>query len=159
VRKRRPGVMALVVAVLLGLAVAVRLAGPGETPYDDPSASDGARTTGVPESAEPARVTSHVDGDTIRLTAEPTFGVLPQGLETTVRLLEIDTPEHARNGAPAECYAEQASQALADMVPTGSRVWVKPDRELLDPYGRTLLYLWTEQARTEGRGLWGGCRP
>ena len=142
-RKRGLGVAALLVAMVIGLAVAVRLAAPGETRYDDPSADHGVRAAGIPEAAEPARVASHVDGDTIRITAEHGSGVLPQGRETTVRLLEIDTPEHARDGAPAECYAEEASQALADMVPTGSKVWAKPDRELLDPYGRTLLYLWT----------------
>jgi micrococcal nuclease len=143
VRKHGLGVVALVVVVVLGLAVAVRLAGPGENRYDDPSTGGGAPAAGIPESAEPARVTSHVDGDTIRLTAEGTAGVLPQGHETTVRLLEIDTPEHARDGAPAACFAEEASQALADLLPTGATVWAKPDRELLDPYGRTLLYLWT----------------
>jgi micrococcal nuclease len=194
VRHRLFGVVALVVAVVLGLAVAVRLAAPEGSRYDDPSAGDVVRTVGVPAAAEPARVAAHVDGDTIRLTAERASEVLSQGRETTVRLLEIDTPEHARDGAPAECYAEEASRALADMLPTGSKVWVEPDQELLDPYGRTLLYLWTtdgvsvnlelvrqgyavavlfepndeyidlmreaeEQARTEGRGLWGACRP
>jgi micrococcal nuclease len=139
----RLGVVALVVAVLLGLAVAVRLSAPGETWHDDPSTGDGSRTAGIPEAAEPARVAAHVDGDTIRLTAERGSGILPQGRETTVRLLEIDAPEHGRNGAAAECYAEEATRALADMLPTGSKVWAKGDRELLDPYGRTLLYLWT----------------
>ncbi|HSJ22575.1 MAG TPA: thermonuclease family protein [Nocardioidaceae bacterium] len=141
----RFGVVALVVAVLLGLAVAVRLAAPGETWHEGPSTGDGSRTAGIPESAEPARVAAHVDGDTIRLTAERGFGVLPRGRETTVRLLEIDTPEHGRDGATAECYAEEASRALADMLPTGSKVWTRGDRELLDPYGRTLLYLWTTE--------------
>jgi micrococcal nuclease len=193
VRKNGLGVALLVVVVVLGLAVAVRLAAPGEDSYVGPSTSDGASAAAIPDGAEPARVTSHVDGDTIRLTAEGTSGFLPQERETTVRLLEIDTPEHGRDGAPAECYAEEASRALADLLPTGSTLWAKPDRELLDPYGRTLLYLWTadgvfvnlelvrqgyaeavlfepndeyidqmraaeQQARAEGRGLWGACR-
>jgi micrococcal nuclease len=194
VRSHALGVAALLVAVVVGSAVAVRLAAPEEGPYDDPSASPGPPTAGIPEGAEPARVTSHVDGDTIRLVPAGTSPLLPRGRETTVRLLEIDTPERARDGEPAECHAEEASQALADLLPTGSMVWAKPDRELLDPYGRTLLYLWTthgvfvnlelvrqgyaeavlfepndeyidrmreaeQQARTEGRGLWGACTP
>jgi micrococcal nuclease len=125
--------------------VAVRLADLRQTGYDDPHADSRAGTPGVPAAAERARVSAHVDGDTIRLTTERASRILQEGHETTVRLLEIDTPERARDGSPAECYAEEASQALAEMLPTGSEVWVKPDRELLDPYGRTLLYLWTTE--------------
>jgi micrococcal nuclease len=142
VRNHFLGAVAVVLLVVLGVSVAVRLAAPEESAYDGPGSTAGDLNAGVPEGAERARVVSHVDGDTIRLAPVGASRLLPDG-GTTVRLLEIDTPEHARDGAPAECYAEEASKALADLLPAGSQVWAKPDRELLDPYGRTLLYLWT----------------
>lgn len=130
----------LVVAAVLGVSVIVYLASPEQVPGTHPLSSS------VPEGAEPARVVSHVDGDTIRLTGSDVLdgSDLLDG-ETSVRLLEIDTPELARDGAPAECFAEEASRALRAMLPAGATVWVEPDRDLLDPYGRTLLYLWTER--------------
>ena len=33
------------------------------------------------------------------------------------------------------------------MLPLGARVWFAADRDLLDPYDRTLLYLWTVNGR------------
>lgn len=139
---RTLGLVVFGVAVVLALAVALRLVGGPETGrYDDPS---GPSATGeVPPAAESARVASHVDGDTIRLVGEDGSGVLPEDRETVVRLLEIDTPEHASSGSPEECYADEASSALRDMLPVGAQVLVEADRELLDRYGRTLLYLWT----------------
>lgn len=129
----------LVVAAVLGVSVIVYLASPDQAP------GTRALSSAVPEGAEPARVVSHVDGDTIRLTGSDVHGSDLLDGETSVRLLEIDTPELARDGAPAECFAEEASRALRDLLPAGATVWVEPDRDLLDPYGRTLLYLWTER--------------
>lgn len=100
------------------------------------------RPVGVPESAELARVSGHTDGDTLRLTGGPSSTYLESNRETRVRLLEIDTPESVAPGSPIECYALRASDHLKRLAPSGSTVWVKPDRELLDPYGRTLLYMW-----------------
>ena len=125
--------------VVLGLAVVVYLAGP-EDPAPDGSLSP---TAGVPRSVEPARVVSHVDGDTVRLVGAEGSRLLPDG-ETSVRLLEVDTPEPARDGRPAECFADEATAALARMLPAGDDLWVDRDEELHDQYGRTLLYLWTD---------------
>lgn len=171
----------LVLAAVLGVSVLVYLGSPDEVPGTSPVAG------GVPDEAEPARVVSHVDGDTIRLTGS---GLVEA--ETSVRLLEIDTPELARDGEPAECFAEEAGAALRDMLPLGEEVWVAADRDLYDPYGRMLLYLWTDEgefvnlelvrlgfarsvlfepndayiaqmraaeaeARADARGLWGAC--
>lgn len=137
-RLGRAGGVVLAVLVVLGLAVVVYLAGP-----DDPAPDGSLRpAAGVPRSAEPARVVSHVDGDTVRLLGAQGSRLLPEG-ETSVRLLEVDTPEPARDGRPAECFADEATAALAGMLPVGEDLWVDRDEELHDQYGRTLLYLWT----------------
>ncbi len=132
----RPVLVVLVVtAVVLGISVLVYLSSPDEVP-------GATRAPAVPDDAERARVVSHVDGDTVHLTGSR----LLRG-ETSVRLLEIDTPEPARDGEPGECFADEASAALRDLLPVGARVWVMPDEDLYDRYGRTLLYLWTEDGR------------
>lgn len=107
----------------------------------------GSRPASVPPGARLARVSDHVDGDTLRLMAERTSAALRGGETTTVRLLEIDTPESVAPGSPIECFAHRSNEALARMLPLGARVWFAADRDLLDPYDRTLLYLWTRDGR------------
>ena len=97
----------------------------------------------APADAQAVEVTGHVDGDTLRVTAIGR-GVLPGGREVVVRLLEVDTPE---TWAGPECFGEQASAALARLLPVGERAQVVPDRELLDRYGRHLLYVWDADGR------------
>lgn len=99
---------------------------------------------GTPTGADPAegkttqvRVTAVVDGDTLRV--EDLAG-RPLG---RVRLLGIDAPEVAHPPAPAECYADQATDLLADLAPVGSTVQLvadsgQPDR---DRYDRLLRYV------------------
>lgn len=137
------GAVALAVVALLGVSVVVYLLGP-QTPAPEPPAPAGSERpdSGVPADAERARVTAHVDGDTLRLAGEEGSRLLPDE-ETRVRLLEIDAPEEARDGRPAECHAVEAGDALAHLLPVGAPLWVDRDEELFDPYGRTLLYLWT----------------
>jgi micrococcal nuclease len=101
----------------------------------------------VPVEAERARVVGHVDGDTLRLAPVGESRYLRAGEETKVRLLEIDTPESVDPNSPDECYSSRSSRALSEMLPLGAGVWIEPDRQLLDPYGRTLLYLWTTDGR------------
>ncbi|MFC4782839.1 thermonuclease family protein [Nocardioides sp. MAHUQ-72] len=108
-------------------------AAPPAVARDDVSRPAGART---------ATVVRVVDGDTLELRVpEGTRGV-PVGDRTPVRLLEIDTPESVEPGAPVECYAKRAAAELERLAPPGSKVWVLPDKDLVDPYGRTLLYVW-----------------
>lgn len=139
------GLLAGLLAGVLGAAVLVYLAGPdpagSATPAQAP-ARTAAPAGRVPAAAEPARVVSHVDGDTIRVAGQEGAVLLSEPV-TTVRLLQVDTPEHARDGRPAECFAAEASDALARLLPVGARLWVERDQELYDRYGRTLLYLWT----------------
>lgn len=97
-------------------------------------------TTGADPSegtATQVRVTAVVDGDTLRV--EDLAG-RPLG---RVRLLGIDAPEVAHPPAPAECYADQATDLLEDLAPVGSTVQLvtdsgQPDR---DKYDRLLRYV------------------
>lgn len=58
-----------------------------------------------------------------------------------VRLLGINTPEIGDN---LECFADEATAALRAMLPAGTHVWVQPDLEPLDQYGRSLLFIYTD---------------
>lgn len=82
-------------------------------------------------------MTAVVDGDTLRVED---LGGRPLG---RVRLLGIDAPEVAHPPAPAECYADQATDLLEDLAPVGSTVQLvtdsgQPDR---DRYDRLLRYV------------------
>ena len=100
------------------------------------------------EIARPAEATlSHIayvhDGDTLYLQPD---GTTSRADEITVRLIGIDTPELRPE---VECYALEARDRLRELLPQGADVWIMADREKLDQYGRSLLYLWT----TEGTSV------
>lgn len=91
---------------------------------------------GVPGNANlawPATVTYVHDGDTVFL--QPDDG----GDELKVRLIGIDTPEV---GDERECFGDEAPEMLRSLLPEGAAVWALADREELDRYGRSLLYLY-----------------
>ena len=93
--------------------------GRAEEPSSDPE--DGGDTALVV-----ARV---VDGDTLDLE---------NGVR--VRLVQIDSPEVGEG----ECFADEATRALAKLVPPGTRVQLEADPLLddVDRYGRQLRYVW-----------------
>lgn len=143
---RRLGIGLLAILCVLGISAVVYLLSPDAGRQQGRPGTGSPSAAGVPEDAELARVRSHVDGDTVRLSGTGRSSLLPAA-ESTVRLLEIDTPEHGRDGRVAECYADEASAALRDLLPVGADVWVARDVQLHDPYGRTLLYLWDADGR------------
>jgi micrococcal nuclease len=83
----------------------------------------------------------------VRVTDGDTFHVLRGGRDVTIRLIGIDTPEVGWYGGKAECYGAAAGRFLRRRI-DGERVRLEFDRELLDPYDRTLAY-----AHHEGRML------
>jgi len=102
---------------------------------------------GVPESVGggtepgngtiPAGTTSAVveyvhDGDTL---------FLEDGRK--VRLLGIDSPEVGEN---AECWGAESTMLLRSLLPEGTTVHVLADQEPLDQYGRSLLFVFTDNA-------------
>ena len=64
-----------------------------------------------------------------------------RGRTLTVRLIGIDTPESVAPGEPVQCFAIEASSYTTDRL-EGERVRLQFDVERIDPYGRTLAYVW-----------------
>jgi len=85
---------------------------------------------GIPASATEAVVAYVHDGDTI---------FLEDGRK--VRMLGINTPEIGSN---LECYGDEATALTRSLLPEGAHVWVVEDVEPLDQYGRSLLFIYTD---------------
>lgn len=88
--------------------------------------------SGIPAGASEAVVEYVHDGDTL---------FLEDGRK--VRLLGVDTPEV---GEHAECYGEQATAMLRKLLPEGTHVRVLADVQPFDQYGRSLLFVYTDDA-------------
>ena len=83
-----------------------------------------------------ATITRVVDGDTVRVDLD--------GVETTVRLLNVDAPETKRPNQGVGCLGPEASALLARLLPPETRVELEYDGEKLDRYGRTLAGVWLQ---------------
>lgn len=149
--------LAIAVAIFVAIAVIANLpeanswfGGDGSAPESSGAASD----TGAAEQrqdpltlARPAGATlSHIayvyDGDTLYLRPE---GAISRADEIKVRLIGVDSPELRPT---VECFGVEARDHLRALLPEGTPVWVEADREPLDQYGRSLLYLWTTDGRS-----------
>jgi micrococcal nuclease len=150
--------MGLIVALLLlvgsavvFLVLAVGLVrdmagGAGELAVDDAADEDDSRRPpGVPADAHAAIVERVWDGDTLRVVAPPdgAGAGLPDGGSVRVRLLNIDAPELARDGQPAECLAQEATDRLQELLAPGDLVWLAADAEGTDRFDRLLRAAWT----------------
>ena len=130
-----------------------------------------------------ARVTSVIDGDTIRVSLD--------GRDTTVRIIGIDTPEKDGPYTEEECFGPQASTYTERAMDGAATVGLEFDVDRTDRYDRTLAYVWIDgelfeegilrdgyavlltvppnvkyverltaaqaAARARGAGLWGSC--
>lgn len=90
-------------------------------------------------SSSDAVVTRIVDGDTIQATLD--------GRDTTVRLLNIDTPETEDPNVDVECLGPEAAARLAALLPVGTTVELGFDEERTDRYGRTLAGVYDPEGR------------
>lgn len=115
--------------------------GPARTPepplgLDPPAApAPAARPAGIPPEAQEATVVRHVDGDTFWAEG----GTLPPGTSSSVRLLEVDTPEST---SQTQCYGPDAAAFTRAELPLGSKVYLLADRGDTDRFGRFLRYVW-----------------
>ncbi len=147
---RRLSTIALViVAIAIIIAVIMwklpTLSSDPENPASGHPSENAAPTSAV--IARPSDATlSHVayvhDGDTLYLQPD---GTTARSDEITVRLIGVDTPELRPT---VECFAIEARDHVRALLPKGAAVWIKSDVEARDQYGRTLLYLWTQDGRS-----------
>jgi micrococcal nuclease len=84
------------------------------------------------------RVLRVVDGDTVH--------VLLGGRDVTIRLIGVDAPEVGWYGGQAECFGARAGRFVMDLL-EDERVRLEGDQERLDPYGRTLAYVYLGDGR------------
>jgi len=91
------------------------------------------RSPNAPALRRTALVTRVVDGDTAH--------VRYHGRDVTIRFIGVDTPETVAPGQPIECYGPEAS-AFTKKTLTGKSVRLEFDLDRIDPYGRTLAYIW-----------------
>lgn len=146
--RRDPLLIGAALLLLVGY-LATRCAGAPEAPVREATPSPGATspaaepTTPVRSPSTPDRggflpVPRVVDGDTIH--------VLRGGKDVTIRLIGMDTPEVDWYGGRAECFGERAGRFLQRLL-AGERVRLEFDRARIDPYGRTLAYVYLEDDR------------
>jgi micrococcal nuclease len=129
-------VLGRVVVIVLIAAVIVALVwffASRMSPVAPASVPEGTAPYPIPDAAVPATVEYVHDGDTLFLTDG-----------TKVRLLGIDTPEI---GEDAECYGLEATAQLRAMLPEGAPVMVLADVEPLDQFGRSLLFVYSEDGQ------------
>lgn len=77
-----------------------------------------------------ATVVRVIDGDTIVADLS--------GAETTIRLLNVDTPETKDPNEPVQCLGVEATEYTKSLLAPGDRIELAYDVQRLDPYGRTL---------------------
>ena len=90
-----------------------------------------------------AKITKHLDGDTIKVT-------LINGFIITVRLLLIDCPEYKRAKIDQQLYGYEALQFAKDNLKVGDIVFLEFEGDVIkDKYDRHLAYIW--YLNSEGR--------
>lgn len=82
-----------------------------------------------------AMVARVIDGDTIE--------VVFRSRSLDVRLIGVDTPETVHPSEPVECFGPQAS-SFTERRLGGERIRLEFDLDRIDPYGRTLAYVWLD---------------
>ncbi len=121
---------ALAAALSLVAAVGMPLAGiPAFT-----NATPATSSQPIPIDAIVATVVGVADGDTIRVELD--------GLEESVRLILIDTPETRDPRRPVECFGREATARIKALLPEGQTVYLERDVTDRDRYGRLLRYVW-----------------
>lgn len=105
-----------------------------------PSASSLPRSQTIAKAIKAsARITSVVDGDTVKVR-------FANGAKATVRLIGIDTPETKKPGTPVQCGGRAATARMKKLAMRNGRgrrvtITTDPTQDLRDRYGRLLAYI------------------
>lgn len=121
------------------------------TPADETSTTvepaqsvDDTGDTAPSDTAEPAagvplipnaRVVFVIDGDTIEADVD--------GIQETVRFIGIDTPEKTGGFRPAECYGDEATARMQQLLQPGDAIRLELDVEVRDRFERLLAYVYS----------------
>lgn len=87
------------------------------------------------DDSDTGTVVSITDGDTLVASVN--------GTDTTIRLLNIDTPETKDPNKPVECLGQEATHFLAQLLPVGAPITLQYDVERTDRFDRTLAAVFT----------------
>ncbi|NOX29244.1 MAG: thermonuclease family protein [Actinobacteria bacterium] len=82
-----------------------------------------------------AQVVFVIDGDTIEVDID--------GIQETVRFIGIDTPEKTGGFRPAECYGDEASERMRQLLDPGDAIRLELDVEARDRFERLLAYVYS----------------
>ncbi len=83
------------------------------------------------------RVTSVIDGDTLKVTQDE--------LTVTVRMIGIDTPETVHPAKPVQCFGKEASEKAKVLLTDAMvRLEFHNSQGIRDKYGRLLAYVFLE---------------
>ena len=104
------------------------------------SACSGTRSTPASPGGGTATVLRNVDGDTVDVDID--------GVEESIRLIGIDTPETVSPSRPVECFGPEASARANELLPAGTVVRLERDVEARDRYGRLLAYVYRDRDGT-----------
>lgn len=85
-------------------------------------------------------------GEVVRVIDGDTLVALVDGEETTIRLLNIDTPETKDPDEPVQCLGPEATAFLTERLPAGTRIELEYDEERLDRYDRTLAGVYESES-------------
>lgn len=85
-----------------------------------------------------AYANNYVNTEVVRVVDGDTLVARVKGSETTIRLLNVDTPETKDPNKPVECMGTEATEFLEARLPPGTRINLEYDTDRTDDYGRTL---------------------
>ena len=92
---------------------------------------------GEAENSKLYRVTSVVDGDTIKIDYS--------GIETSLRLIGINAPEINNSYTMVQCYGTESAKYLTGLLSGKSvKIEVDPTQDSVDDYNRLLRYVYLE---------------
>lgn len=94
--------------------------------------------TGCTQAPAPKEKTAAGAATVVRVIDGDTIVAVVSGTETTVRLLNIDTPETKHPDQPVECLGAEATDFTKSLLAPGDEIELAYDVTRLDTYGPTL---------------------